>query len=75
MFTICDRVNDDWMVVGIGGLSDILTVNGSTDVPLTFVPEMVSEYDIFRYAPVIVNVDPEMVADVWGFVKSAYEVA
>ena len=36
------------MVVGIGGLSEMLTVSGNAEVPLAFVPEMVSEYEVFR---------------------------
>ena len=63
------------MVVGMGGLSDMLTVNGTAEVPLTFVPEMVRAYEVFRYAPVTVSVDPEMEADSWGLVTSVYDVA
>ena len=48
VFVICGRVNVDCLVVGIGGLSEMLTVNGDMEVPLALVPEMVREYDVFR---------------------------
>ena len=68
-------VSEDCVVVGTGGPSLILTVNTVVDVPLALVAETVSEYDVFRYAPVIVKEDPEIVADVRGFVKRLYEDA
>ena len=75
VFVTSAGVNMDCFVVGIGGLSEMTTVSGDTDVPLALVPEMVSEYVVLRYAPVTVNVDPEMDAEVLGFVRSVNEDA
>ena len=41
-------VREDCVVVGMGGLSLIFTVSGDADVPLMLVPEIVSEYTVFR---------------------------
>ena len=40
---ICDNVNDGWIVVGTGGLSEMETFRGDTEVPLMLVPDIDNE--------------------------------
>ena len=75
VFVICASVKEGCVVVGIGGLSVTFTVIVEAYVPLAMLPEIVSEYDVFRYAPVTVSVDPDIDAEACGFVTSVYDVA